>query len=128
MLVTIDAVDAMNRMVTARTTVGDFSALWPGPLPELGSEYDVELNVPGCYRWGIDVVMAGPDVAVGFAMVESSIRIVGELEDVRDPEGVWIRIAGGLSFVPTSGAAPAGATHKVVSLLASEVEIYPTNT
>jgi hypothetical protein len=117
------AVDGTRVSVDAVDVNG--SGLWRGTAQEAGIEVDVELEVRDEIDWS--KISVGQRVEAIAKEGPEALVVRGFVDDL-DIHGVLtLRLAGGVLLIDTLGEPPIGVVGREVSLVARDVEIYPTN-
>jgi hypothetical protein len=118
--------DLWSPAVAFSSETGNATGLWHGDAPPRPGEHDVEIEIPGTYRWG-DNVRPGGSLATSLSTTHEGFRVTGRAVGL-DPDGMlWLDVDGGVVMVETDGQPPQDIVGRVIELDAPALEIYPTS-
>ena len=79
---------AESATVSFSSTYGNATSRWVGTPPEVGCDYDVEIDVPGILRWNTEISKAQTSVQSIFED-DGKVCIFGQLKSI-DEAGVAV--------------------------------------
>lgn len=89
-------------MVTFESALGRASALWMGPAPEEGAEYDVEVEVPGVVTWGSEISETLAEESI--CEEDGRVCLVGRVQSLSDDGVAAIQLGGDVVLVELADA------------------------
>ncbi len=108
--------------VTIRTNNGDAQVIWKGPTPPVLGEANVELDLRGQLRWGMEVEPARSGGPTGIAADGS---MVAEVIGV-DVDGVLkLSVEGGLLMIAVEGGPGPLRAGDHLYIKGVQIELYP---
>ncbi|MDR0191407.1 hypothetical protein RCO22_20875 [Pseudomonas yamanorum] len=109
--------------VSFRSPTGNGVAVWIGSAPEVGQQYDVELNLDNIFYWGENIKPA--DSNVDFLYFKNgATHLVAELISVDDDNCAAIRIGGSVVLIEIDEAPAQKPSY--VDLTTTEIHLHPT--
>jgi hypothetical protein len=77
-------------VVAFESLFGSASAQWKGPIPEVGADYEVELEVTGILVWGSEIFETTE--ATSIYEKEGHVFLVGQLQSLNDESAAVAKI------------------------------------
>ena len=94
-----------NHSVHFDSEVGTSEAKWMGDLPNVGSDYYVEIAINNCLVWGDDIIVTEP-VPHRIAQSEIGITLDATLESIDSDGSAVLRLGATLVLIQTDGSPP----------------------
>ncbi|MFC7443074.1 hypothetical protein [Laceyella putida] len=125
MLVKIKSI-SMNEnqcIVEFTSKYGDGYGVWHG-IPQIGKEYEVEIEITNSLRWGTDIKITNERMEM-ISKEYQLLKLNGELQHVYDDQLAVLKIGSSMIFLETEGNAfPEGSSIQIKVPL---IHIYDTN-
>jgi hypothetical protein len=105
MKIHVQEYDGTNNCVRFDREVGTAEAKWMGDLPDVGSDYYVEIAINKCLVWGDDII-ATESLPHRITQSEVGITLEATLESIDSDGFAVIRLGITLVLIETEGTPP----------------------
>jgi hypothetical protein len=105
MKIHIQDLDDTNYSVRFDSEVGTAQAKWMGDLPDVGSDYYVEIAINNCLVWGDDIIVT-EFLPHRITQSEAGIALEATIESIDSDGSAVLRLGTTLVLIETEGTPP----------------------